>query len=70
MIACILTRSKVSDTFDFKVKKEHYNPIFSLQLTTPRCTGHFIIHPDWVSEKGGIRRSKSFIQMKKDGLRY
>ena len=66
----MITQSKGSDTFYFKIRKEDYNPTFSLQLTTPRCTGHFIIHPDWVSEKGGIRRSKSFIQMKKDGLRY
>ncbi|KAL4227859.1 hypothetical protein ACF0H5_013297 [Mactra antiquata] len=35
--------------------------------TTPRCVGHFIIHPDWVSERGGLKRSKSMIQLQKAG---
>ncbi|XP_045215990.2 uncharacterized protein LOC123566164 isoform X2 [Mercenaria mercenaria] len=31
--------------------------------TTPNCVGHFIIHPDWVSERSSLRRSKSMLQM-------
>lgn len=31
--------------------------------TTPRCVGHFVIHPDWVSERTALRRSKSMIQI-------
>ncbi|XP_052279869.1 uncharacterized protein LOC127877729 isoform X1 [Dreissena polymorpha] len=42
--------------------------------TTPACSGHFIIHPDWVSERSALRRSNSMIQTrnspKKDGFRY
>lgn len=41
--------------------------------TTPSCSGHFIIHPDWVSERSGLRRSNSMIlarRSKNDGLRY
>lgn len=53
---------------------EQYEHQFStFTLTTPRCSGHFIIHPDWVSENSGMRRSRSFIQSAKkntDGLRY
>lgn len=32
--------------------------------TTPQCVGHFIIHPDWVSERSSLRRSKSMLQMR------
>lgn len=48
----------------------HQHSMF--MLTTPRCTGHFIIHPDWVSERSGMKRSRSFIQSRRnlDGLRY
>jgi len=41
--------------------------------TTPRCVGHFIIHPDWVSEKSALRRSNTMIMPSKpnpNGLRY
>lgn len=31
--------------------------------TTPNCVGHFIIHPDWVSERSSLRRSKSMLQL-------
>ncbi|XP_025078005.1 uncharacterized protein LOC112554443 isoform X2 [Pomacea canaliculata] len=29
--------------------------------TSPLVSGHFIIHPDWVSERSGLRRSKSLL---------
>ncbi|WAR00895.1 hypothetical protein MAR_025267 [Mya arenaria] len=41
--------------------------------TNPSCSGHFIIHPDWVSERSGLRRSNSMIlarRSKNEGLRY
>lgn len=50
----------------------HEHSVFT--TTTPRCVGHFIIHPDWVSERGGIRRSLTMIQpnrtAKTGGFRY
>lgn len=36
--------------------------------TTPRCVGHFVIHPDWVSERSALRRSKSMIQLPQNRL--
>jgi len=29
--------------------------------TTPNVTGYYVIHPDWVSERSSLRRSKSLL---------
>ncbi|XP_076465113.1 uncharacterized protein LOC143296951 [Babylonia areolata] len=37
----------------------HNNSVY--YSTVPNVTGHFIIHPDWVSERQSLRRSQSLL---------
>ncbi|KAK3588791.1 hypothetical protein CHS0354_012003 [Potamilus streckersoni] len=55
-------------------KSEDYVHELSMFMTTqPRVSGHFIIHPDWVSERMSLRRSHTMFEPRKsskEGLRY
>ncbi|KAL3865424.1 hypothetical protein ACJMK2_042814 [Sinanodonta woodiana] len=55
-------------------RSDDYVHELSMFMTTqPRVSGHFIIHPDWVSERMGLRRSHTMFEPRKsskEGLRY
>lgn len=43
---------------------------FDLQTTQPLIRGHFIIHPDWVSERLTKKRMNLANRKVRNGLRY
>lgn len=43
---------------------------FGLQTTQPLIRGHFIIHPDWVSERLTKKRMNLANRKVRNGLRY
>ncbi|CAL1528775.1 unnamed protein product [Lymnaea stagnalis] len=39
----------------------HSNSVFT--STMPKITGNYVIHPDWISERSTVRRSKSLLKL-------